>query len=1615
MFCNTASLNAQNVNNETCFIWGDIEPNKAFQSFSAVQATQDASTTDQWNNSSDAVISNNILATTEMLPNEFSQELTFKGFYVDIPLGATIHGIQLKVSGESSDNSIIKESQIQFFLDESPISSNIAGKSNISAPWKQNNSSWLYGFEYSDWGVTWDIETLQSEELAVKLQLRNVSDTDTLSVGIDDISIIVHYTELYTLCSNDCVVLYNDDILGAIEYNWNVPEGVKFLNNNPQHNVVNLDFSKAVYGVLDVELNIETAIDSFSCSRQVLHQNCVNAQIGNYVWLDENFNGLQDSEESGLADVNLRLFDVYGELVAETITDENGAYLFGEIDHGFYYIQVDLDGYLPSPLNVVDLENNSDLLESGQSEIFYVANGDTIQNLDFGLYKSSSVTGRLWSECEDQGVFTNDDVLLEGITVDLYKAGELINSTSTDSEGKYFFGDLFSGQYSIKLITDKVISVFNANSSAVENVFDSELIYEFELNLGEDRTGISAAFVQPSNARFNFYFDENLNGESDPGENVFDNQWVYLNELNITIDSFQIQNGHITLTELRNSAYSLSFENKEYEISNSNDYDINSNNDLFVISGFELDCFNENIFDVIFEKSNASIGDFIWLDNNGNGLQDDNEKGIEGIKISLIDFTNTTLIDAAETDENGQYLFEEIEPGYYILYLEIPEEYEITTKDQDSELGSKISFLLGQYFIGPFELIAGEDQLNQDGGLTIEPGFIGDFVWLDLDRDGEQKFMDEGIPDAVVSLYNQDGDFIAETVTDENGKYQFQVPAGEYYITCSSEKYDVFTKHDTTIDSETNSDIDPENGNKSPLFTVVSGEYRNDIDVGFEPNTGFIGDFVFLDLDGNGLQDADDVGLKNFLIEAFNESGELVASTVSDSGGLYQIEVPPGNYYLKFSKESFEESTIYIDNSFEENSDITGAYGKGTTDLFTVNAYEVIQNIDAGFLTVNTLIGDYVWQDVNENGIQDDNEIGLGNVFVNLIKVGEGIVESVNTFNGINGDRGYYSFIVDQPGDYYLQFVLPDNSYFFTPSDLTANDELNSDVSNENGIGTTSTFYVEPGENRLNLDAGLKGVSSIIGDFVWNDDNNNGIQDFGEEGINGMSIFLYDEFFTFLDVTLTTHHDESNRDGYYEFGIVDPGNYILVFDADDDFVTANVGNNPNIDSDVTSAYVKGSTDIIELDESSTMFNIDAGLLNPNLSDKANIGDMVWLDINHNGIYETGEEGIANVNVNLINQDGNQIASKKTNSAGNYLFEDVPFGYYTLKCELPTDHEFTIPDNSLDDETDSDADINGYSESFYLAGGNNSLHFDFGLVPTNGIISGAAWMDLNKNNNIESAEYFLPNVAVTLYDMNQIELNKTETNSQGEYIFSGLLPGSYFLYFESEKPLQALSSFEENFTLNSENNTSTSTLLNVYKNGDKHIKLDAGFILDLDKATSYIDLDAHQSENENVIHWTSTLSYLAEYFVVERRTVDDDWEYYGKVQAEGESDYFITDPVAVKWKGHAGYRVKQVNKDLSSFYSSEQWILDDENIVIWVQPNPCTSDPTISFVIEKAEHMKLSLYSLDGSVNKTVLESRYYEEGEYSRTLDINALASGSYILKYESDSQTKIKKLIISK
>ncbi len=321
--------------------------------------------------------------------------------------------------------------------------------------------------------------------------------------------------------------------------------------------------------------------------------------------------------------------------------------------------------------------------------------------------------------------------------------------------------------------------------------------------------------------------------------------------------------------------------------------------------------------------------------------------------------------------------------------------------------------------------------------------------------------------------------------------------------------------------------------------------------------------------------------------------------------------------------------------------------------------------------------------------------------------------------------------------------------------------------------------------------------TGTIGDFVWNDLNGNGIQDAGEPGINGVTVVLKDSTGTMVLQTVVTM-THNGMMGYYQFTGLCANTYQVSIDnsqpalAGAGFLPTTV-NAPG-STTANDSNPNPSTVVLPTDNSSDQ-TIDFGYIQCT----GTIGDRVWNDLNGDGCQDPGEPGIPGVTVDLYaGCTGSYITSVTTDANGNYLFEGLCDGTYSVRFHTPNGFTHTLANQACNvggqpsDETDSDCDCTGTADCNVCpvtlsSGHRNDLTIDCGYIgPCTGSIGDFVWNDLNGNGCQDPGEPGIPGVTVILSQgcPAGTQIASTTTDSGGHYEFTDLCAGSYTVHFQT---------------------------------------------------------------------------------------------------------------------------------------------------------------------------------------------------------------------------------------
>ncbi|WP_353485372.1 SdrD B-like domain-containing protein, partial [Haliscomenobacter sp.] len=786
--------------------------------------------------------------------------------------------------------------------------------------------------------------------------------------------------------------------------------------------------------------------------------------VGDTAFVDNDFDGLQEAGDQGLAGITVTLYNAatnavvttnaYGLPVVPQITDATGKYLFDSLAIGNYYVvfnkntAVNGTNYVPTKEDVNANANDaddSDANPAGQTEpTGFLSSGQSNLTLDAGFYLPVTVGDTAFVDNDFDGLQEPGDQGLAGVTVTLYNAvtnavvttnayGLPVVPQITDATGKYLFDSLAIGNYYV---------VFNKN------------------------TAVNGANYVPTKEDVNANANDADDSDANPAGQTEPTGFLTSGQKNLTLDA-----------------------------------------------GFYLP---------------VTVGDTAFVDNDGNGLQDPTDQGFPGVTVTLYNAINNTVVTTNAyglpvvpqvTDANGKYLFDSLAVGnYYVVFNKntavnganyVPTKEDVNANAND--LDDSDANPAGQ--TDPTGLLtSGQRNLTLDAGFYL-PVVVGDTAFVDNDRDGLQEAGDQGLAGVTVTLFNANGTpvtldatgmpYTNTTSTGNNGSYLFtNLPPGSYYVVFDKSTAINGANYAPTIQNvnSNGNDADDSDANLTTGRTaatpfLTSGQRDLTLDAGFYlPVT--VGDTAFVDNNFNGLQDPNDQGLAGVTVTLYDALTNTVVTTnayglpvvpqVTDANGKYLFDsLAVGNYYVVFNKNTAVNGANYVPtkedvNANANDADDSDANPTGQTDptgLLTSGQRNL--TLDAGFY-LPVSVGDTAFVDKNGNGLQDPTDSGLPGVTVTLYNAVTNTPVTTNAYGlpvvpQVTDANGKYLFDSLAVGSYYVVFnvttAVNGNLYSSTEPNVGNNDSKDSDADPFTGR-TPATPLLTSGQSNTTLDAG---------------------------------------------------------------------------------------------------------------------------------------------------------------------------------------------------------------------------------------------------------------------------------------------------------------------------------------------------------------------------------------------------------------------------------------------------------------------------------------------------------------------------------------------------------------
>jgi len=1050
---------------------------------------------------------------------------------------------------------------------------------------------------------------------------------------------------------------------------------------------------------------VVTAGSSASANFGFQEQSTVTGVIFN----DHNGNGAQDPAESGITGITITLVKSGGG-TSTTTSLGNGTYSFSGLSAGTYTVSsATPTGFTPTTTT---------------SQIIVLAAGDST-SVNFGFQEQGVITGAVFNDVNGDGVQDPSETGLNGVTVTLKSSGgTTITSTTTLANGSYTFGSRDAATYIIEATTPSGFTPTTVTSVAVILPAGGSANASF----GFQQTGTISGTV---------FSDVNGDGIKQPSE-------PGLGTVTVTLKD---SGGTVLHTAVTNSSGGYSFTDQE-----AGAYVVTATTPTGFIAttatsqSVSLAAGGAGVANFGFQQQ-GSISGNVFLDLNGDGVQDVGESGIGGVTVTLSDSSTTS------TAGDGSYIFRDKTAGSYTVTATTPTGFVATTQTTKTVV-----------------LMAGAS-VSANFGFQ-QQGSISGNVFNDLNGNGVQDAAEPGLSGVTVLRKDSTGTTTLEsTTTLAGGSYSFTgVDPGTYIIEVTTPTgftpSTVTTRSVTIASGESNSanfgfqqtgsisgivfeDLNADGiqqpsehgigavgvtltltsstgtviasttsvGNGSYIFTsVIAGTYyvnastptgyspttvtsqqvvvpgASSANFGFQPN-GTIGGTVFNDLNGNGLQGSTEPGLSGITITL---SGASNQTTTTASNGDYSFCcLLPGTYTV-----SSETPTDFVATTATSQSITIVAGGSGIANF--------------GFQHSGYISG-IVFDDENGDGVKQPIEGGIRNVTVTLKTVAG--VEVANTTTDTNG---FYQFdLTGLSGNYLIDC---------------------SDITNYANTTPQSVPFTV-GSDKISINFGFQRISTISG-TVFLDHNSDSVQRLGG-GLNAYTVDLYDSTGTSLvDTTIT------DVNGNYSF--------TQTLGATAKFFIVKSRN---------SSVMAATT--VETQPANLNPSVGVASVNYGKRQLCTCGGVVFHDRNGDGMQQSGEDGVSGVTVTLRNFAGNVVATSFSNSQGVYSFGNIPPGQYSVEV-TPLEEYGTF--------------TTGTKKTVCLkAGGVVSANFGATRKAT---ISGSVWNDSNGDGIQQWREVGILGVIVTLKNASGVTLQTKTTNGNGHYRFFNLDSGTYTVHISN---------------------------------------------------------------------------------------------------------------------------------------------------------------------------------------------------------------------------------------
>ncbi len=623
-----------------------------------------------------------------------------------------------------------------------------------------------------------------------------------------------------------------------------------------------------------------------------------------------------------------------------------------------------------------------------------ISSANAITQVNFGYSGAALIYGTIWQDYNADGLHQSSDTVLDngsaGVTVTLYRAGSAISTTQTNANGYYVFPGLSANTYSVTVNTGSLPSDGGTwtqtaqgvdwgspctGCSGVQTVIISTGEIEGSYDFGYHRSG-------PVVLGDTVYYDWNGNGTQDANETgipnvgltlyrdsnpngIYDSSDATVVTTTTTITGYYLFTGIPTRTAVITYFVAVNIAGPTFPQGVWQTGDPDEVGTCQVCNSIgRAEVLNNSILTLDFGYQPfgwAAIGDTVYRDLDGNGLQEGTlETGIPSVYVWLESDINGdgsySRIMTATTSSTGYYLFSDLPGANYRVVVD-------STSSALPTDGYGQKYIPSTAIIVTKTLASSETYLEADFGF-MPLGAIGDTIYWDANGNAEQERAEVGIPGINVTLVNSTtllvngvtyapGAYQMSQTTNATGTYLFTgLVTGTYTVTVGA----IPGNPALTGDPDTNGVPCPSLHPGDLLYPycdglttpqIMTGTIFLGADFGYQPS-GVIGDFVFHDLNGDGLQNTGEPGIHSVVVTVTNSANGTSYTTTTDIDGRYSFSNLPVSsmWYVTFTQPANMVPTISSGTAVSN-----GIGSVGTTVTVTLNGSGSVVDIGGNACT----------------------------------------------------------------------------------------------------------------------------------------------------------------------------------------------------------------------------------------------------------------------------------------------------------------------------------------------------------------------------------------------------------------------------------------------------------------------------------------------------------------------------------------------------------------------------------------------------------------------------------------------------------------------------------------